>query len=204
MLTRRSDLCGGTHKLRRPARIRSAIWNSAAPFEDCGSAPRRQPPPRPASAEAYTELAGLFVGNGIVDDDLIGVLLDPSVVRDDALLALAAGRRAEALGRLDGAIADFADAISAARAAVVPEVLAHAAHDRARALFTRNHPGDVDECLRMLAMAHESARERGMETLCTQIEQLELGVRADDSRSAPRGSSCQGVRMRGPSSVTRP
>lgn len=140
----------------------------------------KEPPPRPAPAEAYTALAGLFVGDGVVDDDLIGVLLDPSVMRDDALLALASGRRAQALGRLDGAIDDFADAIAAARTAGVPEVIAHAAHDRARALFTRNHPGDADECLRMLAVAHESAQERGMDALCTRIEELELGVRADD------------------------
>jgi len=145
------------------------------PF-DGATAPRGD---APVPADAYTDLAGLFIGDGVIDDDLIGVLLDPSTDRDDALLALAAGRRAEASGRLDAAVRDFHAAIDAGRVAGTAEVVAHAAHDCARALFTRNHPGDAEECLRMLAAAHENASARGMATLCAQIEHLELGVRED-------------------------
>ena len=127
-------------------------------------------------ADAYTALAGLFVGDGIVDDDLIGVLLDPSQDRDDALLALASGRRAEAAGRIDQAVRDFQHAVVTAEDAGAGEIAAHAAHDCARALFTRNAFGDKEACRAMLVRAHDHAAARGMTKLRERIEDLELGL----------------------------
>ncbi len=149
-------------------------------FKRLRSVTHRQPAAaseRGDPADAYTALAGLFVGEGVIDDDLIGVLLDPSTDRDDALLELAAGRRCEAAGRVDEAVEHFGAAIEAGRLASATEVIAHAAHDCARALYTRNHPGDADRCWAMLEEARECAGARGMTRLRARIEELERGIR---------------------------
>lgn len=123
-------------------------------------------------ALAHTDLAGLFVGDGVIDDDVVGTLLDPSPERDDALLELAAGRRAEACERLEEAADRLTAAIEMAVAARLDGIAAHARHDCARVLIKRGDAGDLGRAVGLLDMALTAASERGMDELAGQITKL--------------------------------
>lgn len=147
-------------------RFRQGVPHVPRPLAPYGLGGRQGPTRRQRAVnDAYTDLAGIFVGDGGVDPNLIGTLLDPAIDGDAALLALAAGRRAEANGRIDKAINHFREAIDGGHAASAAGVVVHGAHDCARALFVRNHPGDVDECLNLLDDAQDWADSYGMTAL---------------------------------------
>jgi hypothetical protein len=128
--------------------------------------------------DAHSGLAGLFVGDGVVDDDLMQALLERSWMSDEILLAIASGRRDLAHRRYDSAIEGFELAIGSAHATGAVELAAHARFDAARALLKRDHPGDAERADTLLAQAESGARARRMGRLLARIEELGPGAPA--------------------------
>jgi hypothetical protein len=122
--------------------------------------------------DAHSGLAGLFVGDGVIDDDLMQALLERSLSSDEILMAIASGRREEAHGLYDEAIEEFEAALAAAHAHGAVELAAHARFDEARVLLKRDYSGDAERAETLLAQAEEGARARRMGRLLSRIEQL--------------------------------
>jgi hypothetical protein len=122
--------------------------------------------------DAHSGLAGLFVGDGVIDDDLMQALLERSWITDEILLAIASGRREEAHGLFDEAIEEFEVALAAAHAQGAVELAAHARFDEARVLLKRAHAGDAERADTLLAQAESGARARRMGRLLSRIEEL--------------------------------
>jgi hypothetical protein len=120
--------------------------------------------------DAHSGLAGLFVGDGLVDRDLVSALF---AANDETLLTIAAGRREEARHLYGAAFERFEDAISSARAAGAGELAAHAQFDAARVLLKRHEPGDLERARGLIDSARETARERHMEPLLARIDELD-------------------------------
>jgi hypothetical protein len=122
--------------------------------------------------DAHSGLAGLFVGDGVIDDDLMRALLERSLSTDEILLAIASGRREEAHGLLDEAIEEFEVAITSADTAGAVELAAHARFDQARILLRRDYSGDAERARTLLAEAESGARARRMGRLLSRVEGL--------------------------------
>jgi hypothetical protein len=133
---------------------------------------RRRSDPPVDLIDAHSGLAGLFVGDGVIDDDLMQALLEPSWISDEILLAIASGRREEAHGLFDEAIQEFEVAIASAHANGAVELAAHARFDEARVLLKRAYSGDGERAATLLAKAKSGARARRMERLLARIEEL--------------------------------
>jgi hypothetical protein len=133
---------------------------------------RRRPAEPVDLIDAHSGLAGLFVGDGVIDDDLMQALLERSLSTDEILLAIASGRREEAHGLFDEAIEDFDAAITAAHTAGAVELAAHARFDQARVLLKRDYSGDAERAQRLLAEAESGARARRMGRLLSRVEEL--------------------------------
>jgi hypothetical protein len=122
--------------------------------------------------DAHSGLAGLFVGDGVIDDDLMQALLERSWITDEILLAIASGRREEAHGLLDEAIEEFEVALASAHAQGAVELAAHARFDEARVLLKRGYAGDAERAEMLLAQAESGATARRMGRLLSRIEEL--------------------------------
>jgi hypothetical protein len=133
---------------------------------------RRRADPPVDLIDAHSGLAGLFVGDGVIDDDLMQALLERSWVTDEVLLAIASGRREEAHGLYDEAIEEFEVAIASAHATGAVELAAHARFDQARVLLKRAYSGDAERAYTLLAQAESGARARRMGRLLARVEQL--------------------------------
>jgi hypothetical protein len=125
--------------------------------------------------DAHSGLAGLFVGDGVIDEDLMTALLERSWVTDETLLSIASGRREEAHRLFDEAIEEFEVAIASAHATGAVELAAHARFDQARVLLKRAFAGDAERAKSLLAQAESGARERRMGRLLSRIEELAPG-----------------------------
>jgi ATP/maltotriose-dependent transcriptional regulator MalT len=134
---------------------------------------RRRPEGSVDLVDAHSGLAGLFVGDGVVDRELMYALLERSWVTDETLLAIAAGRRHEARGRYGAALELFEEAIASAHATGAVDLAVHARFDAARVLLNRGQPGDAERADSLLAKARNGARARSMETLAAAIDELE-------------------------------
>jgi hypothetical protein len=121
--------------------------------------------------DAHSGLAGLFVGDGVIDDDLMQAVLERSVLTDEVLLAIASGRREEAHGLFDEAIQEFEVAITSAHSSGAVELAAHARFDQARVLLKRGYSGDAERADTLLARAESGARARRMSRLLARIEE---------------------------------
>jgi hypothetical protein len=133
---------------------------------------RRRPAEPVDLIDAHSGLAGLFVGDGVIDDDLMQALLERSWATDEILLAIASGRREEAHGLYDEAIEEFEVAIASAHTAGAVELAAHARFDQARVLLKRGYSGDAERAETLLAQAESGARARHMARLLSRVEAL--------------------------------
>ena len=135
---------------------------------------RREQSERPPVdlVEAHSGLAGLFIGDGVVDRDLVGALLDGSLAADQTLLTIAAGRRQEARRLYGAAFERFDEAIASARDTGAPELAAHAQFDAARMLLKRHEPGDPERARGLIESARQTALALRMDPLLARIDEL--------------------------------